>query len=212
MLRSPRLRPQRGRLKGAGDDDGRPGRVGRAPRRGARRRNVACGRAQAGRGRGRRDLRPLGALRRGDGARGDGSAGADADLLPVDLRAAPRHPGQDQQGLREDAQARREDRAGAGLRHRPLRRRGEEEEEHLGRLRRHDAVRRDGRADRSRHDRAVGQLHPEGGDRTTSSRRSARRPPTRGTSGRSRSCSTSSSRPGTASSSRRPGSTRTRPR
>ncbi len=48
----------------------------------------------------------------------------------------------------QEAPARREDRAGAGLRHRPLRRRGEEEEEHVGRLRRHDAVRRDGRADR----------------------------------------------------------------
>ena len=75
----------------------------------------------------------------------------------------PDIPSQDQQGLREEAQARREDRAGAGLRHRPLRRRGEEEEEHVGRVRRHDAVRRDGRPDRVGHDRAVGQVHPEVG-------------------------------------------------
>ena len=38
------------------------------------------------------DLRALGALRRRDRAGGDGSAVADADLLPVDLRAVPRHP------------------------------------------------------------------------------------------------------------------------
>ena len=122
----------------------------------------------------------------------------------------PRHPEADQQGLREDAQARREDRAGAGLRDRPLRRRGEEEEEHVGRVRRHDALRRDGRPDRVGHDRAVGQVHPEVSARRPDPVDPGRRRPTRGTSGRSRSCSTSSSRRGTASSSRRRASTPTK--
>ena len=94
--------------------------------------------------------RGVGALRARDRVRGDGSAVVDADLLPVDLRQLPRHPEADQQGLREAAQARREDRAGRGVRDRALRRRGEEEEEHVGRVRRHDALRRDGLADRGR--------------------------------------------------------------
>ena len=50
----------------------------------------------------------------------------------------------------------------AGLRHRALRRRGQGQEQHLGRLCRHDAVRRDVGADQGRRHRAVGQLHPQG--------------------------------------------------
>ena len=54
------------------------------------------------------------------------------------------------------------DRAGRGLRHRALRRRGQEQGKHLGRLCRPDAVRRNVGDDRGRRHRAVGRLHPEG--------------------------------------------------
>ena len=54
------------------------------------------------------------------------------------------------------------DRAGRGLRHRALRRRGQEQGKHLGRLCRPDAVRRNVGDDRGRRHRALGQLHPEG--------------------------------------------------
>ena len=86
---------------------------------------------------------------------------ADADLLPVDPGPASRHPG----GQRQVPRHQLPDRAGRGLRHRALRRRSQEQAEHLGRLCRPDAVRRNVGADQGRRHRALGQLHPEGGHR-----------------------------------------------
>ena len=83
---------------------------------------------------------------------------ADADLLSVDRGPASRHP----DGERQVPGHQLPDRAGRGLRHRALRRRGQEQGKHLGRLCRPDAVRRNVGDDRGRRDRAVGQLHPEG--------------------------------------------------
>ena len=82
---------------------------------------------------------------------------ADADLLSVDRGPSSRHPG----GEREVPGHQLPDRAGRGFRHRALRRRGEEQGKHLGRLCRPDAVRRNVGDDRGRRHRAVGQLHPE---------------------------------------------------
>ena len=79
-----------------------------------------------------------------DGIRQHAGAVADPDLLPVDLRPVsdiPKGINKDY-GKRHKLDAKIAPVAGFGID--ALHRRDEEEEEHVGRLRRHDPVRRDG--------------------------------------------------------------------
>ena len=86
---------------------------------------------------------------------------ADANVLSVDSGPASRHSG----GERQVPWHQLPDRPGRRLRHRALRRRGQEQAKHLGRLCRPDAVRRNVGVHQGGRHRAVGQLHPEGSDR-----------------------------------------------
>ena len=86
---------------------------------------------------------------------------ADPDLLPMDSGPASRHSG----GERQVPGHQLSDRPGRRLRHRALRRRGQEQAKHVGRLCRPDAVRRNVGLHQGRRHRAVGQLHSEGSDR-----------------------------------------------
>ena len=83
------------------------------------------------------------------------------NLLSVDSRPSSRHS----RGERQVPGNQLPDRPGRRFRHRALRRRGQEQAKHVGRLCRPDAVRRNVGDDQGRRHRAVGQLHPEGCDR-----------------------------------------------
>ena len=138
------IRPAAGSTPAAAARDHRPARIPHA--------QPGC-RPRPGRRRGRGEERHRIGLRR--------RPPADADVLSVDPGPSSRHPG----GEREVPRHQLPDRAGRGLRHRALRRRGQEQGKHLGRLCRPDAVRRNVGDDQGRRHRAVGQLHPEGRDR-----------------------------------------------
>ena len=71
----------------------------------------------------------------------------DANVLSVDRRPAP-VAASGQRHVQSHGATQLPDRPGPGLRHRALRGRGKRQEQHLGRLCRHDAVRRDVGADR----------------------------------------------------------------